>query len=32
MPQEMDYGQYLNWVYERYAAGDALSTCAKDYK
>lgn len=30
--QDMDYGQYLTWVYERYAAGNAQSTCAKDYR
>ena len=28
----MDYGQYLTWVYERYAAGNAQSTSAKDYR
>lgn len=26
-----DYGDYLKWVYERYAAGDAQSTSAADY-
>lgn len=30
--QEMDYGQYLRWVYERYAMGDAMSTSAADYR